>query len=245
MQTYLLSKERNNSIKELLITKPTILYMSPKVSNPGDELFPQKGSSYVPSGLSEIEYAKIKDKEKKNAAKKNFGMWGPRFKQTVTPGGDWMVQPGLWSMGFQSNRDPNSVPSQSKMSKEIQTWVKFTKKHSMAFFTVYALTQLIQIALVQLRTVFTKSLPLRAMLLPTTVMKMAVGNCGDWKVLFTKISTALFLACPVEIFVMERLNRRKLWSRRRSLFNIVGLAIFCLIAWDGILTGLVLGNVLS
>ena len=60
---------------------------------PGSELFPTKGSSYVPLGLTADEYAKIKRKEKEELAKMNFGMFGPRFAPSSTPGGDWFLTP--------------------------------------------------------------------------------------------------------------------------------------------------------
>lgn len=66
---------------------------------PGSELFPGKGP-YIPSGLSEDEYKTIKQKEEETRRKMNFGAWGPRFKQTEVPDGDWMVMPRLWTNGF-------------------------------------------------------------------------------------------------------------------------------------------------
>ena len=42
-------------------------------NQPGSELFPEPGSSYVPSGLSPEEYKKIKEKETNALKKKDFG----------------------------------------------------------------------------------------------------------------------------------------------------------------------------
>mmetsp|Transcript_339 Transcript_339/g.573 ORF Transcript_339/g.573 Transcript_339/m.573 type:complete len:319 (+) Transcript_339:59-1015(+) len=82
-------------------------------SSPGSELFPAAGSSYIPSGLTEKEWNEIKQKERKDIEKKDFGAWGPRFARSDRPDGDWMVMPSLWTRGFNSNSFGNGVQQQS------------------------------------------------------------------------------------------------------------------------------------
>mmetsp|Transcript_35987 Transcript_35987/g.85785 ORF Transcript_35987/g.85785 Transcript_35987/m.85785 type:complete len:155 (-) Transcript_35987:313-777(-) len=52
--------------------KVKYVFNSPSLSS-------QRG--YVPDGLTEEEYRKIKDEERALLQSKNFGAWGPRFKQ--------------------------------------------------------------------------------------------------------------------------------------------------------------------
>lgn len=248
-------------------------------SSPGDELFPPKGSSYVPYGMTEKEYAAIIAKERKELGKKKFGMWGPRFKPTDTPpDGDWMVQPGLWSMGFQSNTNRgnlNGGTSTNKSSSTVQVWLDFCRRHLAAFVTVYSLLQLFQIAMVQLWSTTTTTMALltrgggggggglrvawtsilRALLVfvvppsPVAAGKKSLllllknWTTNKWwlAVTATKLASALVLACPMEMFGLEELNRKRLWSRRRSMLTILGLGLLSLMAWDGIL--LVVGSI--
>ena len=69
----------------------------------------QQQKSYVPDGLTEEQYRKIKNEELIKQQSMNFGMWGPRFKQTD---GDpefwnWFSSPTLWTGGFASNNGRN------------------------------------------------------------------------------------------------------------------------------------------
>jgi len=76
---------------------------------PGSELFPEAGSSYIPSGLTKEQYAKIKKKEQTDQKKKDLGAWGPRFAKSERPNGDWMTLPSLWTGGFDGNRRNNGL----------------------------------------------------------------------------------------------------------------------------------------
>lgn len=218
----------------------TSLSNSPR---PGDELFPEKGKGYVPLGLTEKKYAKIKKNEKARAAKLNLGMWGPRFKQIGKPGDNWMAQPKLWTKGFVLNtlNSPPALPVEagsSKSSKEMKDWSSFIQRHYMAFFVVYVVAQVLQVALTQLLAVSTgKVLSPRTLFLPLSTRSL-IGHFGDWRVLALKLSTAFFFACPVEIFVLERINRQMLWTRKRSLATLGGSGIVGLIAWGVFLSGI-------
>ena len=213
---------------------------------PGEELFPEKGSSYVPSGLSREEYEKIKKDERKKQEKMNFGMWGPRFQQTGTPTGDWMVQPGLWTMGFRANEKNSLAPGDerklSQFELAVAQWKNFALKHTPAFISVFVLAQLIQYAIVSAVLIFNKSkaAPISFRLLEfTPILRQGLKLIySSWKILILKFMTAGFFACPMEIFVFEQLNRYRLWSRRRSFFTIFGAGGFFLLSWVGILSGI-------
>jgi len=64
--------------------------------------FPGHGGhgGYVPAGLTEEEYAKLKRKESDEKVGKNYAAWGPRFKPSDGPVADdmaWMAMPDLWT----------------------------------------------------------------------------------------------------------------------------------------------------
>lgn len=94
--------------------------------SPGSELFPDAGSSYIPSGLTKKEWDEIKKKENREEKSKDFAAWGPRFAKSVRPNDDWMVLPGLWTGGFDSNRNGSGKVAQnddtsSTRSRVLQT----------------------------------------------------------------------------------------------------------------------------
>jgi len=70
----------------------------------------RRNKSYVPDGLSEEEYRKIKSEEYRKQQKMNYGAWGPRFKEVDgDPDNNWFNVPSLWTTGFNSN--PNALLS--------------------------------------------------------------------------------------------------------------------------------------
>lgn len=65
---------------------------------------PPKRTSYVPDGLTQEEYMKIKSDEMAKQQKMNYGAWGPRFKLIDgDPDSNWFNLPSLWTSGFNSN----------------------------------------------------------------------------------------------------------------------------------------------
>ncbi len=65
---------------------------------------PKRYTSYVPAGLTQEEYMKIKSDEMAKQQKMNYGAWGPRFKLIDgDPDSNWFNLPSLWTSGFNSN----------------------------------------------------------------------------------------------------------------------------------------------
>lgn len=60
--------------------------------------FPWNGP-YIPDGLSKEEYQRLKQEESERVSRMNYGAWGPRFRRTSTPEGDWMLDRQLWITG--------------------------------------------------------------------------------------------------------------------------------------------------
>ncbi|KAL7471154.1 hypothetical protein ACHAXS_011456 [Conticribra weissflogii] len=62
--------------------------------------------SYVPDGLTEEEYRKIKELDLAKLQGKNFGAWGPRFKLVDgDPQGNWFSISSLWTTGFRADQN--------------------------------------------------------------------------------------------------------------------------------------------
>mmetsp|Transcript_18333 Transcript_18333/g.41835 ORF Transcript_18333/g.41835 Transcript_18333/m.41835 type:complete len:351 (-) Transcript_18333:1539-2591(-) len=79
-----------------------------------------KSVGYVPSGMSRAEYSELRKTETEREQNLNYGAWGPRFRQTDRPNGDWMVMPNLWTFGRLDDRDApqdgtNSIGIKSKI----------------------------------------------------------------------------------------------------------------------------------
>lgn len=215
-------------------------------SQAGNDLFPTKGSSYVPSGLTKEEYDKIKKKEENTQKKMNLGMWGPRFAQTDRPDGDWMTQPGLWTSGFGIGKTQGNEANNDGIIKstKLGEWIDFTKRHTPAFFAVFAVAQFLQYAYLLAASALAGTLrptlsSLSQVSTVTAILRQILKLIhSNWKLLIPKIVFAGFLACPMEIFVFQRLNRHKLWSKKRSFFTLNGIGLLALLSWFGILSGI-------
>jgi len=68
---------------------------------------------YVPSGLTREEYDRIKEEEELRRQNMEYGAWGPRFRRSDRPDGDWMVLPQLWTVGFGTGGPSSSSPGAS------------------------------------------------------------------------------------------------------------------------------------
>lgn len=191
-------------------------------SKPGDEWRQSRGTGYVPLGLTAEEYKKIKAKERKSLQSKNLGMWGPRFSQSSRPDGDWMVQPKLWTQGFNSQRT-NLQSSTSngangegavvdKDMSNLKAWIRFGKKHYPAFIALYFTLQSIQVALVLSRyflfntfkeTTFSSGplsivsavkLAFLGIFQSTYFRQNILGSCASWKLASFKSIIAVCFA---------------------------------------------------
>ena len=79
--------------------------------------FPIKSGKggYVPAGLTESQYAKLKKEESDDKVGKNYGAWGPRFKPSDSPVADdmaWMAMPDLWTGRGQGDRRDDGESSE-------------------------------------------------------------------------------------------------------------------------------------
>lgn len=187
---------------------------------PGSELFPKAGSSYVPFGLTEEEYEKIKKNESEEKKKMNYGSWGPRFAKSERPIGDWMALPSLWTGGYDSNENiDDSLVYSSK--EEIST------PPSQQHFLLRAkeMTPAFLLAITFVEVMFTcfsiigkrVSLSLISSLVKFNASKAVIPMVSFLKINGFKILLASLLSKPIRA-VIERWNRRYLLSQRKIIF---------------------------
>lgn len=207
--------------------------------SPGSELFPGKGS-YVPSGLSEEEYTKIKKKEEEKLKSMNFGAWGPRFKRTDTPEGDWMVMPSLWTNGFNRGRPmPNGGDANRAFPGRfgpLGGLASFLKVYLPGFILSYVLINVLQTGFAMWKAT---GLTMRQALL--TILKIDLNRRPSFylslvvlKAQALKVALAS-AATPLMTKYLEIVNRRNLWTKRRTGLVTVGASVLGLILWAGML----------
>jgi hypothetical protein len=200
-------------------------------NEPGSELFRYQ-ESYVPSGLSSDQYQKIKQEEAAKLKRMNFGAWGPRFKQTDRPDGDWMVMPRLWTSGFNSNNDPSRVPLVGEpVGQRLSPRLgDFVKENGAGFVLAYVLIHsfLAAISLWRSKEVSLQKFFLSAITNGNVVPRFTV------QLRIAALSLATLLT-PISKNILDKVNRTKLWAPRRTVSLAGGFTIGMLSIWAIIL----------
>lgn len=200
---------------------------------PGYEFF-QGDGSYVPNGMSREDYTKLKQEEIDKEKMKNYGAWGPRFKQTGVPDGDWMVMPNLWTAGRVNRKSSLGNDRKTGNSKRpiLASLLQILRKQSASFILAYLLLDCFQIMFgmwkckvehMSPRTAvmfILQTLIFQKQLLQLTVMKLEIGKVA-----------ASVVAAPLINRIMERLNRSKLWSKRRIFLITLASALGMAVLW--------------
>ena len=199
---------------------------------------------YVPSGLTEEEYEKIKQKEAEELSKKNFGAFGPRFLQTERPDGDWMIIPSLWTQGFRSSPNPNIsdeiLEDKNKVITSAQKLGQRIRRSGPILLTSLLLIETI-IAMITVAMKGSSKASLFLSLVTMSEKKMLLPWVGNPLVKLTKVLGVLGLHKLLSNFI-EHANRRWLWSHRRSLTTISLSALSFMSIWIGVIR--LLGNFL-
>lgn len=201
--------------------------------------FTTNAGKYVPSGLSPDEYEKIKAEEAEKIAKMDFAAWGPRFKRTGTPEGDWMVKPTLWIRGFQDGKQNGQAMTNEEWGRR-QTrhrqWASI-KSVGKSFLFAYILLDIFFLSSNALRSPSTTRKVMASILARNEVLlaikQHVLASLALNKVHCLKLSLAA-IATPILQKYQEIAQRRWLWSKRR-LFGTPLLACVALVcAWSTI-----------
>lgn len=139
---------------------------------------PRQQKSYVPDGLTEEQYRKIKNQELAKQQAMNFGMWGPRFKQTD---GDpefwnWFSSPTLWTGGFYSNGRSKDVENGSGDGRKIgiaNLLLLYLRRYGLAYIIMLISTQILVKSLLPVKKIWTTKVWVLAsrILLPIVTLK--------------------------------------------------------------------------
>ena len=188
----------------------------------------QQQGPYVPDGLTLAQYNEIKRREAEEAAKLDYGAFGPRFKRGQRPDGDWLLQPQLWTAGFRSNTRGDSTTStgtsssiwsrigngmQHNLAPALLAWIAINVTWSIvtSSVAVTSKTQQAQVVLsirtvAQLffRTVLAPQVMLVPRLMATFVLTVPAAKCLEWT------------------------SRRRMWTQRRTctITAAAGLAVW-------------------
>jgi len=197
---------------------------------PGSELFPGKGP-YIPSGLSAEQYARIKKEEDDKRKKMDFAAWGPRFKRSEAPIGDWMVMPSLWTNGFKNRslQPPASSSWKSFVPDSQGNGGNFVQKISVAILVGFILLDTIMTGLVICRTA---NLTLRqaALLILRAQPFFSLGSsvASMIKLQAVKVVVSALFA-PLMARLLGAMNRTREWSSRRIIGTSIGASVLTLV----------------
>ena len=197
------------------------------------------GGKYVPDGLTPEEYSQIKKREQEKMAKMDFGAFGPRFRKSAPPEGDWLLMRSLWTNGFASNNPSNRAGSfggsGSRVGLMAQLWAKRIRVYGPYLMVSYTLVHLFHAAAMMLHASSSSHFPTIRSALGASFhfffrLNGSLGYSVTWlrQVEFLKAALACILAVPIQWFV-ERINRRWLWSPKRTIATIIVAALGSLV----------------
>lgn len=212
---------------------------SGKDVQPGTELFPGKGP-YVPAGISAEEYSKMKKDEADRLKKMNFGAWGPRFKRTDTPDGDWMVLSSLWTKGYnpqlQGVATGKSSSTYDGSESPIVRAFGFLRNKFPAFLLSFILLDTLTTAFAMYRTAnLTARQAVLIMLKVPSIKALSLQLSSS--ILKTQIPklAAVMLLTPAMGNLLDCVNRRRLWSNSRTIGVCAGVSFVSVALWAFVL----------
>jgi hypothetical protein len=198
---------------------------------------------YVPSGMTLEEYQALKQKETLEESKKNYGAWGPRFARSSRPQGDWMVLSRLWTHGTVIGPSQPTTVGGSSKSLAATT----TTRRILDILPAFVLSIVLMDSLITAMTLYRTAteLTLRKIIFTILRLRLVRWNKTKWicSVMFAKIHVikavaALFATPLIDTYFLARVNRYKLWSKRKTaLVSTIG-SMGLLGGWALLLLGL-------
>lgn len=200
------------------------------------------GGKYVPDGLTPEQYEDIKTKEAEKIAKMDFAAWGPRFKRTAAPDGDWMVKPGLWIRGFQAGvttNNGNAPLSEGEWERREARKRQFATLRSVAtsFLFAYALLDILFLSSASIRSTSTSKRVITTIMAKNGILQalkqhvlasLVVSKVQILKVLLAAVAT------PSVLKYREIAQRRWLWSKRRQFGAPLLASVAFVATWSSV-----------
>jgi hypothetical protein len=183
---------------------------------------------YVPSGLTLEEYTHIRQAEAAKISKLEYAAWGPRFRRSSAPRGDWMALPQLWTKGYQpsSNADLKSGGGDTTSQLAVATSLPSSRtgrmgrriRHKLPYVALSYLSVDMILAVVSSRQGLSGMSPPEALIKP--IYSFCRHNLHPslslWYVSAAKVGLALAGSRPAERFVDWARGKRR-WTPRRVL----------------------------
>ena len=207
---------------------------------PGYQFFRDNGSSYVPSGMTREDYEKIRKRELEKEQNMNYGAWGPRFKRTGVPDGDWMIMPNLWTAGQVKRpigRGNDQETSDSALRGHVRTLLQILRSNVPSFILAYLLMDCVVLGISMWKWKVEGMTARKALhfILGTVSLQQQVIKLTVVKTELIKV-TAAVATVPFINAVIVQLNQWYLWSRRRSILCVLACALGVLGIWRGMLS---------
>jgi hypothetical protein len=165
----------------------------------------------------------------------NFGAWGPRFKLRDAPDGDWMAMPSLWTNGINARWRPQQATANKDTRRIVARLGAFLRRNGPGFVLGYIVTDVIATSFSMWRaTDLTLRQALWMILKFDLFKRKSFYVVAMLKFQAAKVTAASALT-PAMNECLERINRRKLWSRRRTIVSVTAASVAVLALWAGIL----------
>lgn len=179
---------------------------------------------YVPSGLTAEQYQQLKQQEAEKLQKMDFGAWGPRFKRSDRPDGDWLLQPKLWSMGFSAN-NPSFTSTKSPIGRRLQRIRTVVTRNMQPSLLLFVCLHVLASALRLARS--TSSLRTSASIF-WTFHPIQCSCLLGISILFS----------PLAASWLEWSSRRRLWTTRRMSIVSASLSLLAYLLWTATVMGI-------
>lgn len=186
---------------------------------------------YVPSGLTPQEYQKLKQKEAREQASKDFGAWGPRFHRSNRPDGDWFLMKSLWTGGFDPNNGNNQGAGDNlTRRKQLQ---KFLSRFLPPFLLAFAAIDCVLSAL-SVWTAAQMTVRKAVQLSFTVLFRRQLLVTLYWNMMLLKLVASIGFTAPADEY-MEWASRKLQWSHKRVWFSTVAAMLGSVILWSVLL----------
>jgi hypothetical protein len=163
------------------------------------------------------EYQALKQKETLEESKKNYGAWGPRFALSSRPEGDWMVWSRLWTHGAVIGPSQPTTVGGSYIS------LATTTRRILDMLPAFVLSIVLMDSLITAMTLYRTAteLTLRKIIFTVLRLRLVQWNKTKWTMMFAKIhvikTVSALVATPlIDTYFLARVNRYKLWSKRKT-----------------------------
>ena len=223
----------NKSVKEDVSPLPPPTPPPPSSSVPYgyNQVFGKPSQSYVPDGMDATEYQRLRQAEAAEAARKNYGAWGPRFRQDQRPDGDWLLLPQLWTSGVPDNANTSSnsgyTPNSTSRWYPLRRWLPAVV---LAWILVDVMLTAVQLSFVASQLTVRQAL--------WKALKLIIRGKQYlwqtyWKIMAAKITATAALTVPTQR-LLDKWAQQTQYSRLRmitmsTLGSLVGLAGYALL----------------